>query len=467
MEEMIKMGSEIDSISRKRISNLLDEDSFVEIGSLISARSTNYNLQPLAEASDGVTTGYGQIGGELVFIYAQNPDILGGSLGEMSCRKIAQLYQKAAKLGAPIIAMLDSTGFRVQESIDGLEGFGEILASIADASGAIPLFCVIYGQCGGGLGLIPSMSDFVFLEEEKGRLFVNSPNAIGDNYIEKLDTSSAKFQEKYNGIIDFAGDSLAIYHKICKLIELLPHNVVDGNVIANCGDDLNRQCELTIDQCYDAHYCILQIADYNEFIPYKEMFSPSLITGFISLGGITTGILANSDNKVGDQEKKRERMSADDFSKGTDFVKYCDAYQIPLLTILHSEGFETSEHSERRLLHEAARFTQALHEATITKVNLIPKKIFGSIYSIMNSKSLSADFTLAWIGANIGAMPTEVAQKLLKDDKQTIDFSSEKAAQHGFVDCVIEPEATRIYLVSAFDMLYGKNETIAKKHSIK
>lgn len=466
MEEMIKMGSEIDSISRKRISDLLDEDSFVEIGSLISARSTDYNLQPLAKASDGVTTGYGQIGGELVFIYAQNPDILGGSLGEMSCRKIAQLYQKAAKLGAPMIAMLDSTGFRVQESIDGLEGFGEILASIADASGAIPLFCVIYGQCGGGLGLIPGMSDFVFLEEEKGRLFVNSPNAIGDNYIEKLDTSSVNFQEKYNGIIDFAGDNLAIYHKICKLIELLPHNVVDGNVIANCGDDLNRQCELTLDQRYDAHYCILQIADNEEFVPYKEMFSPSLITGFISLGGITTGILANAENK--DEDKNvAERMSANDFSKGTDFVNYCDAYQIPLLTILHSEGFVTSEHSERRLLHEAARFTQALHEATIAKVNLIPKKIFGSGYSIMNSKSLSADFTIAWKGAKIGSMPMKIAQKLMKDDAKTLDFSAEKAAQHGYVDCVIEPEATRSYLVSAFDMLYKKNETIAKKHSIK
>lgn len=464
---MIKLNNQINSVSKKRIEELLDEDSFVEIGSLISARSTDYNLQQLAKSSDGVTTGYGQIGGELVFVYAQNPDILGGSLGEMHCRKIAQLYQKATKLGAPVIAMLDSTGFRVQESIDGLEGFGEILASIAKASGAIPLFCIVYGNCGGGLGLIPSMSDFVFLEDKQGRLFVNSPNTITDNYIEKLDTASNNFQESNNGIVDFSGDGLAIYHKICKLIEVLPHNSSDGTIIASCGDDLNRLCELNVDQCYCANYLIEQIADYHDFIPCKEMYAPSMITGFISLGGITTGIIANAENKDCKNKTNLDRMNADDFCKATDFVKYCDAFQIPLLTILHSEGFETSENSERRLLHEAARFVQALHDSTIAKVNLIPKKILGSVYSIMNSKSLSADFTIAWKEAIIGSMPVEVAQKLLKDDQQKIDFSVEKAARHGYLDCVIEPEETRIYLVSTFDMLYGKNETIVKKHSVK
>lgn len=467
MEEIIKMSNQISSISRKRISELLDEDSFVEIGSLISARSTDYNLHQLSASSDGVTAGYGQIGGELVFVYAQDPDILGGSLGEMHCKKIAQVYQKAAKIGAPVIGMIDSSGFRVQESIDGLEGFGEILSSITNASGAIPLFCIVYGNCGGGLGLIPGLSDFVFLEEKQGRLFVNSPNAINDNYLEKLDTGSNDFQTKNNGISDFCGDNLAIYHKICKLIEVLPHNIVDGNIIASCSDDLNRLCELTIDQEYDPGYLISEIADYNDFIPYKERYSPSMITGFISLGGITTGVIANGKVKECDGKKALDRMSGDDFTKATDFVKYCDAFQIPLLTIIHSEGFETSKNSEQHLLHEASRFVQALHDATIAKVNLIPKKILGSVYSIMNSKSLSADFIIGWTGAIIGTMPVAVAQNLLKDEAQLIDFSVEKAAQHGYIDCVISPETTRIYLVSAFDMLFGKNEIVARKHPVK
>ena len=237
------MSSNNQSLAMQRIAKLVDENSFMEIGSLVTARSTDFNLTAAKAPSDGVIIGHGLIDGNLVFIYSQDATVLNGTIGEMHAKKIASVYDMAMKMGAPVIGFIDCGGIRLQESVDALDGFGLIYAKEVAASGVIPQICGVFGNCGGGLSIVAGLSDFTFMEVENAQLFVNSPNAITENRKEICDNASAKFQSEEAGNVDFVGTEAEVIEGIRNLVSVLPSNNEDEASDLECYDDLNRAAE--------------------------------------------------------------------------------------------------------------------------------------------------------------------------------------------------------------------------------
>ena len=275
-----------------RILSLLDANSFVEIGGLVTARSTDFNLSAAKESSDGVITGYGTIDGNLVYIFSQDASVLGGTLGEMHAKKISRIYSLAAKCGAPVIGLIDCGGIRIEESTDALDSLGRIYSKMALASGLIPQITGIFGSSGGGISLIPAMSDFTFIESDEAHLFVNPPDAIEGNKEETLDTSSASFQLEC-GNADFAGTADEIYKAMRDLVSLLPLNNEDEGEAYAVTDDLNRLVTGIAGTISDAAETLKAISDSGLFFETKRGYAQDMVTGFIRLGGYTVGAVAN------------------------------------------------------------------------------------------------------------------------------------------------------------------------------
>ena len=275
-----------------RIEAILDDSSFVEIGAAVTARATDFNMQEKKAPSDGVITGYGVINGNLVYVYSQDAAVLGGTIGEMHAKKIANLYEKAMKMGAPVIGLIDCAGLRLQEATDALDGFGQIYKNMSLASGIVPQITAVYGECGGGLAVLAELSDFVFVEEKKAKLFVNSPNALDGNYESKLDTSSAEFMAKA-GVADFIGDEETIANGVRQLVSMLPSNNEEGAVYTDNQDDLNRVCADMSAEIADAALALTDISDDGLFVEVKAEYAKEMVTGFIQLDGVTVGAVAN------------------------------------------------------------------------------------------------------------------------------------------------------------------------------
>ena len=309
-----------------RINSLLDENSFVEIGALVTARATDFNMNPKEAPADGVVTGYGLIDGKLVYVYSQDSSVLGGSIGEMHALKIAKLYDLAMKTGAPVIGIIDSCGMRLQESTDALNALGTIYQKQAMASGVIPQIAVVLGNCGGGLSVMAQMCDFVVMGE-KAKMFVNSPNAIEGNFEGKLDTSAADFQEKEAGNADIVCDEASVYDNVRALVSMLPSNNEDADCVDECEDDLNRVCANIAGYGNDAVSIITMIADNNDYVELKANYAKSMTTGFIKLNGATVGVVANTKG-----DNKDNVLSAKGCEKAAAFVNFCDAFEIPVLT---------------------------------------------------------------------------------------------------------------------------------------
>ncbi len=470
------------SQASQRLNSLLDENSFVEIGALVKARNTDFNLKQTDTPSDGVVTGYGMIDGKLVYVYAQDASVLGGSVGEMHAKKIAGLYDLALKMGAPVIGLIDSAGLRLQEATDALNAFGEIYRKQIDASGVVPQITAVLGSCGGGLALFPEVTDFTFMEEKKAKLFVNSPNAIAGNSKEKCDTSSAKWQSEEAGSVDVTGDEETIYAQIRELISLLPSNNEDTDAIDECADDLNRVCENLDGSIGDPALIFSQIADNGIFFETKRNYAKDMVTGFIKLGGATVGVFGNRtvlyDEKGEVSEKFDGSLSAHACGKAADLVKFCDAFGIPVLSFTNAAGFGATKCDERHVAKNAGKLVAALASATVPKVNVITGKAFGSAYVIMNSKAVGADLTFCWEDAEIGTMDASLAAKIIADGKdasvvaeteaayEKLQNNAESAAARGYVDTIIGAADTRKYVIGAFDMLYSKrDERPAKKHT--
>ena len=274
------------SQASQRINALLDENSFVEIGGLVTARATDFNLKQTETPSDGVVTGYGVIDGSLVYVYSQDASVLNGSVGEMHAKKIVNIYEMAMKMGAPVIGLIDSAGLRLQEATDALNGFGEIYRCQAFASGVIPQITAVFGSCGGGLALIPAMTDFAFMEEKKAKLFVNAPNALSGNEISRCDTSAAAFQSEETGLVDMVADEAAILGQIRQLVSILPANNSDL-AWTDCADDLNRACAQISSCVGDTAIALSQIADDGLFVEVKQDYAKEMVAGYIRLNGAT------------------------------------------------------------------------------------------------------------------------------------------------------------------------------------
>ena len=465
----------------RRIATLLDEGSFVEIGGAVTARSTTFNLQEKAAPSDGVITGYGVIDGNLVYVYSQDADVLGGALGEMHAKKIARIYDMAMKMGAPVIGLIDCAGLRLQEATDALEAFGSLYHKQALASGVIPQVTAIFGMCGGGLAVVPGLTDFTFMEAKDGKLFVNSPNALEGNEISKCNTASAEYQSKTAGLVDGIGAEAEILGQIRDLVCMLPANNEDDMSYEECTDDLNRICAVIANASEDTAIALAQIADNQILVETKKDYAKEMVTGFIRLNGMTVGVVANR-SKVYNAEAEVEAefdsvLTVDGCKKATDFVNFCDAFSIPVLTLTNVTGFAATVESEKNMASAVAKLTYAFANATVPKVNVIVGKAFGSAYVSMNSKSIGADLVYAWPTAEIGMMDAKLAAQIMYADADAetlnekaaeykeLQSSPNSAAARGYVDAIIEPADTRKYVIGAFEMLFTKREDRpAKKH---
>ena len=475
------MSNATQSLAGTRITSLLDANSFVEIGQGVTARSTDFNMTANKAPSDGVITGYGVIDDKLVYVYSQDASVLNGTVGEMHAKKITRLYDLAMKTGAPVIGLVDCAGIRLQEATDALEAFGQIYLKQTLASGVIPQITAIFGTCGGGMAVIPSLTDFTFMESKKGKMFVNTPNALEGNNTDKCDTAAADFQSKETGVIDGVGTEDEILGQIRSLVSLLPSNNEDTDNYTECTDDLNRVCADLANCAGDTAIALSQIADNGEFFETKADYAKDMVCGFIKLNGSTVGAVANRTEIYDAEGNLTETMdavlSARGARKAADFVKFCDAFNIPVLTLTNVTGFKATKCSEANMAKAVAELTYAFADATVPKVNVIVGKAYGSAYLAMNSKSIGADMVYAWPNAEIGMMDAKLAAKIMYADSDaatinekaaeyaTLQSSVESAARRGYVDTIIEAEDTRKYVIGAFEMLYTKREDRpSKKH---
>ena len=469
------------SQASQRIAALLDDNSFVEIGAMVTARATDFNLKQTETPSDGVITGYGVIDGNLVYVYSQDASVLNGTVGEMHAKKIASLYDLALKMGAPVIGLIDSAGLRLQEATDALNAFGEIYMKQTLASGVIPQITAIFGACGGGLAVIPTLTDFTFMEKSKAKLFVNSPNALDGNYTEKCDTAAAAFQSAEAGIVDVAAEETELLSQIRELVAMLPGNNEDDASYVECTDDLNRATAELTGCVGDTSIALSVIADNNIFFETKADYAKDMVTGFIKLNGMTVGAVANRTEVCDSEGKVTEKfdvvLTAKGCEKAADFITFCDAFNIPVLSLTNVKGFEATVCAEKKIAKAVAKLTYAFANATVPKVNVVIGQAMGSAYVAMNSKAIGADMTMAWPTAQIGAMDAKTAAQIMYDG-QGSDVIAEKAkeyadaqtsaagaARRGYVDQIVEAADTRKYVIGAFEMLFTKrDERPAKKH---
>jgi acetyl-CoA carboxylase carboxyltransferase component len=441
-----------------RITSLLDDNSFVEIGARVTSRTTDFNQKPEQTPSDGVITGYGVINGSLVYVYSQDASVLGGSVGEMHAKKIANLYDLAVRTGAPIIGLIDSTGLRLQEATDALNAMGIIYAKQAEASGVIPQITAIFGSCGGGLSLFPAMTDFTFMADD-AKLFVNSPNALAGNNEDSNDTASAA-SKAASGSVDVTGSESDILSGIRTLVAMLPSNNEDS-AVGECTDDLNRASDAV--SAADPAATLADVADDNAFFEVKKAYAADMITGFLRLNGTTVGAVANAD----------KALTSDGCAKAADFVSFCDAFNIPVITLTDATGFAATAAEEKKVADAAAKLTYAFVSASVPKINVIAGSAFGSAYNVMNSKATGCDLTIALPDAKVGMMDAKLAAQIIAGKEDAADTakkydalqnSIDSAAAHGYVDEIVEPADLRKYLIGAEEMLFTKESVIDKKH---
>lgn len=464
--------------ARERIEKLLDTDTFVELGAFIKQRATDFNISLKEAPADGVITGYGAINGRLVYVYSQDSTVMGGSLGEMHAKKISTIYDMSLKMGAPVIALIDSAGLRLQEATDALEGFGSIFLKQSLASGVIPQISAIFGNCGGGASVIPSLSDFTFMTSKDTKLFVNSPNALDDKAASFEKYASASFHAENTGIVDFIYDTEEeCLNAMRILVDLLPANNYEESPLIDATDDPNRMTpELAVlagfvDTGVNAKAIISSIADRNEVIEVKANYADEVITSFVRLNGSTVGIIGNQTvNNEG-------KVTSAGCKKIVSFVKFCDAFNIPIVTITDITGFAATVAEEKSGLSKAvAKMTYTFASATVPKINLIVGRAYGSAYVSQNSKHIGADFVYAWPTASISVMEASSAVKIMYSDEiesskvaneviasKTEEYSKMQASPYaaagrGYIDDIIDPASTRKRIIAALEMLFSKRD---------
>lgn len=473
--------------ARERINLLLDEGSFIEIDAFVKHRCTNFGMEETEAPSDGVVTGYGTVDGRLVFVYAQDFTVLGGSLGEMHANKICKIQEMALKMGAPIIGFNDSGGARIQEGVDALSGYGKIFYRNTMASGVIPQISVILGPCAGGAVYSPALTDFIFMVDGISRMFITGPQVIktvtGEDVTQE-ELGGANTHNRISGVAHFMDETEEqAIKKIRTLLSYLPSNNLETSPIYETKDDINRIEErldeivpLNPNKPYEMKEIIELIADDNQFFEIQPYYAQNIITGYIRLNGKTIGVVANQPRILAGC------LDINASDKAARFIRTCDAFNIPLLNLVDVPGFLPGTDQEYGgIIRHGAKMLYAYSEATVPKVTLIIRKAYGGAYLAMCSKDLGADQVLAWPTAEIAVMgpegaaniifkhdiaasenPIETRQQKIKEYRDTV-ANPYIAAERGFIDDVIVPSTTRPRLISAFDMLESKRETNPKK----
>ena len=466
--------------ARERIIKLLDEGSFAEIDAFVEHRCVNFGMEKKTALGEGVVSGYGTIDGRLVYIYAQDFTVIGGSLGEMHAAKIVKAQEMALKVGAPLIGINDSGGARIQEGVDALSGYGKIFFNNTIASGVIPQISVIMGPCAGGAVYSPAITDFIFMVQNTSKMFITGPNVIETVTGEKVSAEKlggAMTHNSISGVAHFVDDTEedCINH-IKKLISFLPQNNLETTPVKAVQDDINRidavLNEIIPDnpnKAYDMKEVIFSLADNKEFMEYQGYYAMNIITGFMRLNGRSVGVIASQPKVLAGC------LDINASDKAARFIRTCDSFNIPILTLMDVPGFLPGTHQEYGgIIRHGAKMLYAYSEATVPKVTVITRKAYGGSYIAMCNKELGADVVLAWPTAEIAVMgPDGAANIIFKNEIAEAEDKNSKrkekieeyrntvanpytAAARGYVDAVIEPSDTRKRIISSFDMLTGK-----------
>lgn len=488
-DKIAKRHDEGKLTARERINLLFDESSFVEVDAFIDSRCTDFGMQKKKLAGDGVVTGYGTVFGRTVFVASQDFTVIGGSLGEMHAKKITKVMDMALKMGAPFIAINDSGGARIEEGLDALSGYGDIFYRNTLASGVIPQISVIMGPCAGGAVYSPAITDFIFMVEKTSQMFITGPQVIKsvtgeDVTVEQLGGSDV--HTSTSGVAHFkCATEQECIEDIKILLGFIPDNNVSGAPFYGISDDASRLVDKfnsiipeESNKPYDMYEIIEEFVDNGEFYEIHKNFAQNMIVGFGRLNGKTVGIVANQPKIMAGSLD----MNAAD--KAARFIRYCDAFNIPLVSLTDVPAFLPGVAQEHNgIIRHGAKLLYAFSEATVPKVNVILRKAYGGAYIAMNSKTIGADMVLAWPSAEIAVMgPDGAANIIFKKEitasenpsetrKEKIQEYKDKfsnpyvAAARGYIDDVIEPADTRKRVIMALDMLSSKRENRpSKKH---
>ncbi|WP_347451985.1 methylmalonyl-CoA decarboxylase subunit alpha [Acetoanaerobium noterae] len=474
--------------ARERMNIFFDEGTFVELDAFVKHRCTNFGMEKVDAPAEGVITGYGKVDGRLVYAFAQDFTVVGGSLGEMHAKKMAKIMDLAMKMGAPVVGLNDSGGARIQEGVDALAGYGEIFYKNTIASGVIPQISAIMGPCAGGAVYSPALTDFIFMVDKTSQMFITGPQVIKTVTGEEVsaeELGGAMTHNSVSGVAHFiSANDEACLLEIRKLLSYLPSNnmemapVFEADDINRVSDELNDIVPADSNKPYDMKKIITSIVDFGDFFEVQPYFAKNIVTGFARINGQSVGIIGNQPMVMAGC------LDINASDKASRFIRTCDCFNVPILSFVDVPGFLPGASQELGgIIRHGAKMLYAYSEATVPKVTIITRKAYGGSYLAMCSKDLGADMVYAWPTAEIAVMgPQGAANIIFKDDiknsedpaatraekikEYTDEFATPyKAAERGFVDDVIEPAHSIIRLAEAFDMLLSKREQRpSKKH---
>lgn len=472
--------------ARERIHFLMDEGSFEEIGALVTHRSTDFGMEKQKFLGDGVVTGYGTVNGRHVYVFSQDFTVFGGSLSETHAEKIVKLMDLAMRNGAPLIGLNDSGGARIQEGVVSLGGYADIFVRNVKASGVIPQISAIMGPCAGGAVYSPAMTDFTLMVENTSYMFVTGPNVVKTVTHEEVtseELGGAGTHSTKSGVTHFAcANEIACIEHIKQLLSYMPQNCEDDAPVLpyEPGNEARPQLDKVIpdnaQQPYDMREVIEGTVDSGSFMEVHKNFAENILVGFARIGGRSIGVVANQPGYLAGV------LDINSSRKGARFVRFCDAFNIPLLTFVDVPGFLPGTDQEwNGIITNGAKLLYAFSEATVPKVTVITRKAYGGAYDVMNSKHIGADMNYAWPTAEIAVMGAKGAAEIIfrkeiaaADDpagklkEKEAEYADKfahpyRAAARGFIDEVIKPSQTREKLIKAFTMLENKADNMPRK----
>jgi propionyl-CoA carboxylase beta chain len=474
--------------ARERLHFLLDENSFEEIGMLVTHRSTDFGMEREKYPGDGVVTGYGTIAGRLVYVFSQDFTVFGGSLSETHAEKICKIMEMALKNGAPLIGLNDSGGARIQEGVVSLGGYADIFYRNVQASGVIPQLSAIMGPCAGGAVYSPAITDFVLMVENTSYMFVTGPNVVKTvthEVVTSEELGGATTHATKSGVTHFAcANELEAISHLKKLLSYMPQNCeeIPLQLAYTTGDEarpsLSGIMPENANQPYDVRSIVEELADAGSFLEVHKDYAENIVVGFARLAGRSIGLVANQPAYLAGV------LDNNASAKAARFVRFCDCFNIPLLVLEDVPGFLPGTDQEwNGIITNGAKLLYAFSEATVPRITVITRKAYGGAYDVMNSKHIGADMNYAWPTAEIAVMGAKGAAEIIfKKEITSAEHPDEKwqekermysdifanpyrAAERGFVDEVIDPSQTRIKLIKAFKMLENKVvNTPRKKH---
>ncbi|MBL7558735.1 acyl-CoA carboxylase subunit beta [Olleya sp. YSTF-M6] len=474
--------------ARERVTYLMDEGSFEEIGALVTHRTVDFGMQDQKFYGDGVITGYGTINGRLVYVFAQDFTVFGGALSETHAEKICKIMDLSLKVGAPLIGLNDSGGARIQEGVRSLGGYADIFHRNVKASGVIPQISAIMGPCAGGAVYSPAMTDFTMMVENTSYMFVTGPNVVKtvtNEAVTSEELGGASTHSTKSGVAHVtSSNDIDCLEDVKRLLSYLPQSNLEKpkDLPYTLGEEVRDELKSIIpdnaNKPYDMHNVIKGLIDEDSFFEIHKDFAENIIVGFARIGGKSVGIVANQPLFLAGV------LDVNSSRKAARFTRFCDAFNIPLLVLVDVPGFLPGTDQEwNGIIVHGAKLLYALSEATVPKVTVITRKAYGGAYDVMNSKHIGADLNYAWPSAEIAVMGAKGASeiifrkeiqaadnpedKLLEKEAEYADLFANpyKAAERGFIDEVILPENTRRKLIKAFTMLEHKEEVLPnRKH---